>query len=171
VTWVVARRSGCSAKRDASGLAPPAAASRLRAVADQQSTASMVLAESRQLRESLDRILRSQVEPATPRANDDAAMIQACYLPAIAHAALHLSADGLEWAWPDDTDDLQRPLWPLAVAAVDLIQTAPLNLLKRCQHCRWLFLDHSRQHNRRWCSMDGCGAIVKMRRYRTRAKD
>jgi predicted RNA-binding Zn ribbon-like protein len=113
VTCVVARRSGCSAKRDASGLAPPAAASRLRAVADQQSTASMVLAESRQLRESLDRILRSQVEPATPRANDDAAMIQACYLPAIAHAALHLSADGLEWAWPDDTDDLQRPLWPL----------------------------------------------------------
>jgi predicted RNA-binding Zn ribbon-like protein len=151
-------------------LLGPAAANHLRAIADQDPTASMALAQSLQLRDSLDRILRSRTEPATRHANDDAATIQACYLPAIAHAALQLSADGLEWAWPDDTDDLQRPLWPLAVAAVDLIQTAPLDLLKRCQHCRWLFLDNSRQHNRRWCSMDGCGAIVKMRRYRTRAK-
>ena len=152
-------------------LLRPAAASHLRAVADQHPTAaSTVLADGRQFRASLDRVLRSRTGPATQRANDDAATIQAGYLPAVAHAALQLSADGLKWVWPDDADDLQRPLWPVAVAAVDLLQTAPLHLLKRCQHCRWLFLDHSRQHNRRWCSMDGCGAIVKMRRYRTRAK-
>jgi hypothetical protein len=45
-------------------------------------------------------------------------------------------------------------------------QTASLQLLAQCQHCRWLFLDTSRQHNRRWCSMNACGAIMKMRRYR-----
>ncbi|MQA78800.1 MAG: hypothetical protein GEV10_10045 [Streptosporangiales bacterium] len=29
-----------------------------------------------------------------------------------------------------------------------------------------LFLDFSRNHSRRWCSMNGCGARAKMRRYR-----
>jgi predicted RNA-binding Zn ribbon-like protein len=32
------------------------------------------------------------------------------------------------------------------------------------------FLDTSQQHNRRWCGMDDCGAIVKMRRYRAKGR-
>src|SRR4051812_40189056 len=60
-------------------LLRPAAASHLRAVAGQHHTAPMVLARSLQLRDSLDRILRSRTEPATQRANDDAATIQAGY--------------------------------------------------------------------------------------------
>lgn len=43
--------------------------------------------------------------------------------------------------------------------------------LKVCARdsCRWAFFDHSRNRSGRWCSMAGCGNIVKMRRaYRTR---
>jgi predicted RNA-binding Zn ribbon-like protein len=43
--------------------------------------------------------------------------------------------------------------------------------LKVCARdsCRWAFYDASRNRSGRWCSMAGCGNIVKMRRaYRTR---
>ncbi len=70
--------------------------------------------------------------------------------------------DPYAWAWerPD-------PLWPVAVAAVDLLRDPErLARVKRCAQCSWLFLDRSRNGSRRWCSMGECGAQVKMRRYR-----
>jgi len=67
-----------------------------------------------------------------------------------------------------DGDHLERPLWPLAVAALDLLRSGPLDRLKACEGCPWLFLDTSRNRSRRWCSMDDCGSRRKMRRYRAR---
>jgi predicted RNA-binding Zn ribbon-like protein len=62
-------------------------------------------------------------------------------------------------------------LLPAIVAAVDLLRDASrLRRLKLCGQCRWLFLDHSRNRSRRWCSMSECGAQVKMRRYRARRR-
>jgi predicted RNA-binding Zn ribbon-like protein len=57
----------------------------------------------------------------------------------------------------------------LAFAAVDLLCNVDLTRLGMCpadaDGCGWLFLDHSRNHSRRWCVMDGsCGAQVKARR-------
>ena len=69
-----------------------------------------------------------------------------------------------EW----DGDDLDRVLWPLSIAAVDLLRFGPLDRLKMCAVCRWLFLDASRNHSRRWCSMNECGGRLKMKRYRAR---
>ncbi|MCK4450409.1 MAG: CGNR zinc finger domain-containing protein, partial [Anaerolineae bacterium] len=39
--------------------------------------------------------------------------------------------------------------------------------------CDWLFVDASKNHSRRWCSMNMCGSRVKARRYyqrKTRVK-
>src|SRR5215212_9257842 len=71
-----------------------------------------------------------------------------------------------EWVWAGSHPD--RPLWPIAVAAVDLLRSDRLARLKLCGNCRWLFLDRSRNGSRRWCSMDECGVHTKMRRYRAR---
>jgi predicted RNA-binding Zn ribbon-like protein len=62
--------------------------------------------------------------------------------------------------------DPDRPLWPIAVAAVDLLRSDRLARVKQCDNCPWLFVDVSRNGSRRWCSMDECGVHVKMRRYR-----
>jgi predicted RNA-binding Zn ribbon-like protein len=59
-----------------------------------------------------------------------------------------------------------RPLWPIAVAAVDLLRSDRVARVKQCDNCPWLFVDLSRNGSRRWCSMDECGVHVKMRRYR-----
>jgi predicted RNA-binding Zn ribbon-like protein len=69
-----------------------------------------------------------------------------------------------EW----EHDGLDRILWPLSVAAVDLLRTGPLDRLKMCAVCRWLFIDASRNRSRRWCSMNECGGRLKMQRYRAR---
>ena len=34
--------------------------------------------------------------------------------------------------------------------------------------CRWLFLDTSKNHTRRWCNMRICGNRMKARRFQAR---
>ncbi|MEA2136547.1 MAG: hypothetical protein QOC68_4456 [Solirubrobacteraceae bacterium] len=71
---------------------------------------------------------------------------------------------GDPYAWDWERPD---PLWPVAVAAVDLLRSPErLARVKLCAQCSWLFVDRSRNGSRRWCSMGECGAQVKMRRYR-----
>lgn len=38
--------------------------------------------------------------------------------------------------------------------------------LKACERdaCHWAYYDTSRNRSRRWCSMQGCGNVLKMRR-------
>jgi predicted RNA-binding Zn ribbon-like protein len=57
-------------------------------------------------------------------------------------------------------------LWRLAASAIDLLTRVELDRLARCGRCRWLFVDASRSHTRPWCTMNSCGAITTMRRYR-----
>jgi predicted RNA-binding Zn ribbon-like protein len=79
-------------------------------------------------------------------------------------AARGATLSGFELAWDDDIAG------PVAAAAVDLLRHGPLERLKLCEACPWLFLDVSRNHSRRWCSMNVCGGTLKMRRYRARAR-
>jgi predicted RNA-binding Zn ribbon-like protein len=82
---------------------------------------------------------------------------------ALSHAQLE-PGDGLyRWRW--EGDDPRLPLWPPAHATVELLTQGPLDLLKPCAACRWLFLDRSKNRSRRWCSMEVCGTSAKKRRY------
>src|SRR4029453_10757591 len=82
---------------------------------------------------------------------------------ALAHGRL-VSADGhYRWSWADD-DDLRRPLWPIVHAALALATDGPIDRVKGCSSCRFLFVDESKNRSRRWCSMDDCGGRDKMRK-------
>jgi predicted RNA-binding Zn ribbon-like protein len=81
---------------------------------------------------------------------------------------------------PNATDWLRRnspkprhyePLEAIALSALELLGTADLGRLRRCQApnaCGWLFYDDTKNGSRRWCSMSHCGAFFKTRRYRNR---
>ena len=70
------------------------------------------------------------------------------------------------------------PFWPdlsidgicdrLADEAVQLLRSPLITRVGSCAGCGWLFLDVSRAHARRWCSMNACGVRDKMRRYHQR---
>ena len=155
-------------------------AERLTALAAQQpAAANRALDEVRRLRTAIDDVFR----PLAVAGRHEAGRVRAPHGPggpppdalaelvafaaeAAAHARLVSSDGGFELAW--DGDDLRRPLWPIATAAVDLLRAGPLDRLKTCANCPWLFIDRSRNRSRRWCTMDECGVHLKMRAYRAR---
>jgi predicted RNA-binding Zn ribbon-like protein len=70
------------------------------------------------------------------------------------------------------------PQWPevsvdavcdrLADEAMQLLRSPLIDRVGSCAGCGWLFVDVSRAHARRWCSMNACGVRDKMRRYHQR---
>jgi predicted RNA-binding Zn ribbon-like protein len=59
----------------------------------------------------------------------------------------------------------------LALHALNLVQSSPLQRLRRCDDgdgCGWLFLDTTRNHSRRWCSSSDCGNRDRARRHYAR---
>jgi predicted RNA-binding Zn ribbon-like protein len=86
---------------------------------------------------------------------------------AIAHAELAWDGSTYQLTWTDTTR-LDAMLWPVGLAAGDLITSPQLARLKKCAGCPWLFLDQSKNLSRRWCAMNDCGTHEKIRRYVTR---
>lgn len=45
--------------------------------------------------------------------------------------------------------------------------------IKVCEnpHCRWIFYDETKSRTRRYCSIDKCANLMKMRRFRARQKE
>lgn len=86
---------------------------------------------------------------------------------ALGRAELVRADGGFHWSWARD-HDLARPLRPVVHAAVALLTAGPLQRIKRCDGCRWLFIDESKNRSRRWCAMEDCGTAEKVRRYLAR---
>jgi predicted RNA-binding Zn ribbon-like protein len=126
--------------------------------------AARVLEEIRRLRAALDDILRCRLG-GDPVEEGPLEAIRSAYAEAVGHATLADRGTSFRLGW-DGAKSVRWPLWVVAGAALDLLADAPLDRLGRCEHCRWLYLDHSRNHSRRWCSMNSCGAVAKMRRHR-----
>jgi predicted RNA-binding Zn ribbon-like protein len=76
----------------------------------------------------------------------------------------------LRWSWRRDERDAALPIWALAHAARALLVSPEMERVRACEAetCRWLFLDTSKSHTRRWCKMKVCGNRMKARRYQTR---
>lgn len=116
-----------------------------------------------ELRTALDRLLRAHLD-GRPGDSGSERTVREFYAEAVGRGSLHLDDSRFELVWI--RSHRRRPLWILAAAAVDLLTGDQLGRLTHCGRCRWLFLDLSRSHTRRWCTMNSCGAITKMRRYR-----
>ena len=122
-----------------------------------------LLVEARELRAAVYDVFRAVAEGREP-AQDRLAAIAAVHAAAVARARLVPAGGRFDLAWDGEV------IGPLAAAAVDLLRHGPLDRVKLCDGCPWLFLDTSRNHSRRWCSMNECGGRLKMRRYRARRR-
>jgi predicted RNA-binding Zn ribbon-like protein len=119
-------------------------------------------------RDSLDHLFRAVAHGETPAAADLARLARD-EADGLGHARLIEADGGVRWSWADDTG-LDRPLWPIVHAALGLVLDGPLDRVKGCATCSFLFVDESRNRSRRWCSMDDCGTRAKMRSYVTRRR-
>jgi predicted RNA-binding Zn ribbon-like protein len=87
------------------------------------------------------------------------------------HVQLISSRAGFSLGW-DDEPSLESISRLIVDSAIHLLTSENIKRVHRCagDGCDWLFLDSSRNHLRRWCSMDECGNRAKMRRRQRRKK-
>ena len=131
--------------------------------------AKEVLRRGIALREAMWRFFEARVA-GRPSQSNDLALVNQEIGDALSHARVVAQDNGFTWGW-DDEGSLDRPLWPIARSAADLISSPDaLAQLRECasETCEWLFLDRSRNHTRRWCDMNDCGGRAKVRRFRAK---
>jgi predicted RNA-binding Zn ribbon-like protein len=125
-----------------------------------------------QLREALYRIF-SHLYAGEPVLEADLELLNHVVRQAMSHLEL-ASLDGtMQWIWSPDLDDINRILWPVARAAALLLTSDRVSLVRECEDdrgCGSLFIDQTKNHSRRWCSMESCGNRAKARRHYSRVK-
>ncbi|HEU4540845.1 MAG TPA: ABATE domain-containing protein [Jiangellaceae bacterium] len=116
----------------------------------------------RALRELLARVFLATADHKTPDAAD-IDRLGALATDAAARRRLHFpeGADAATWTHgrPSLVDQLALP------AAEILTSVDVLRRVSACDECRWLYLDTTRNHTRRWCDPADCGNRARQRRH------
>ncbi len=137
------------------------AAERLRsAAAHRPEEAEAVRARAVRLRSAIVRVFTGWVLGEEPRTEDMAAINREL----VARRAVP-AGDGFAWDWSGNDGALDRPLWPLAQSAAELLISDDLANVDQCaaKGCFQLFV--RRNPRRRWCDMSACGNRLKSARY------
>jgi predicted RNA-binding Zn ribbon-like protein len=143
-------------------------AGRLARTVDEK-TAQRVLASTVELREALAAVLYSRIDGGKAPGGE-MEKLEWHFQAAALHRRLLAGASHWYWSWSGAERKAEIPLWILAQAAADLLVSSDAELIKDCGDptCRWLFLDTSKNHTRRWCDMKTCGNRMKARRHQAR---
>jgi len=126
-----------------------------------------VLSECRELREAIAEVFYAGLDGCAPSA---AALktLERQFQAARAHRKLSWNQSRLKWDWAGAETEAALPLWLLALSASRLMISEEMRKVRACgsPECRWLFLDTSKNHTRRWCDMKICGNRMKARRFK-----
>jgi predicted RNA-binding Zn ribbon-like protein len=138
--------------------------------------ANRVLRSARELREALAAVLHAAAQQRTPAAADVELLEQRFREAEPPRQLQWVTTDSggrpaLRWQWrADQVKAAGFPVWLVAQAASHLMLSDALERVRACEadSCRWLFLDTSKNHTRRWCNMKVCGNRAKARRFQER---
>lgn len=125
-----------------------------------------------QARETIYRIFSNHYT-GKPSSEIDLDYLNALVHEAITHRQLMPTNGSFEWKWKPDGQELNLILWEVAYAAAELLTSDKVARVRECEDdrgCGYLFIDMSKNHSRRWCSMESCGNRAKARRHYSRSK-
>ncbi len=158
------------------GILQEEEAQKLLHIAEQHpQVASNIVHKAMDLREAVYRIFYNISEETRPDA-DDMALLNNALARAMSHACIVEEGEGdhFRWDWfvKSEAERLERVNWLISRSAADLLTSDKLHGVRACaaEDCRWLFLDTSKNHSRRWCDMETCGNQAKARRHYRRSK-
>ncbi len=109
----------------------------------------------------------SEIPPA------DLEFLNSMIYQAMSHRRLVPEGDEFHWEWDSQCDEPNVVLWKVALAAGDLLSSNEVTRVRECEDdrgCGYLFIDQSKNHSRRWCSMESCGNRAKAQRHYSRSK-
>jgi len=138
--------------------------------------AARALRSARELREAMAAAFYGNVERRPPPAAD-IRTLERHFLASERHRELHWQEaaarngqPAMAWQWGRFEKEAELPVWILAERARQLMLSDAMERVRACgaDTCRWLFLDTSKNHTRRWCNMKVCGNRMKARRFQAR---
>jgi predicted RNA-binding Zn ribbon-like protein len=138
--------------------------------------AARALRAAREFREALAAVLYAGVA-GRPPASADVLLLERRFQDASRHRELcwqrtvaNTRPALVSWQWGRFARQADLPLWTLAQSASELVLSQAMERVRACgaATCRWLFLDTSKNHTRRWCDMKVCGNRMKARRFQAR---
>ena len=151
------------------GLLNSLEARRLKRAA-QESNTQQALKQAKELREALFAVFTAASHSAPP---PDTALELLNRWLADSHPARLVAWEDAHFVWQTEGGVLESttPLGRIAETAAELLTSPDVHHIKECgsSTCRWLFLDRTRNHSRRWCDMRTCGNRIKARRFRDRS--
>ena len=132
-----------------------------------ESAAADALVACRELREAAADVLYAAVDDRTP-GGSQIKSLDRFFKEAREHQRLAWSGSRLVWEWPASECVAELPFWMLSLSTAHLLTSGDMGRLRACEKpdCRWLFLDTSKNHTRRWCDMKICGNRMKARRFK-----
>jgi predicted RNA-binding Zn ribbon-like protein len=92
---------------------------------------------------------------------------------ALAHLQLIPEDGRMVWEWTPGNQGIDIILWSVGRSAAELLTSEKADWVRECEDdrgCGYLFIDQSKNHSRRWCSMESCGNRAKARRHYTKVK-
>ncbi len=132
---------------------------------------NFALSQAKELREAFASVAYQQVD-GKPLSAKPLAILEKYFREAAEHRYLTREGSRVVWRWRGIEKDAAAPVWLLAQAAEDFLVSGDGARLRCCasDSCRWLFLDTSKNHTRRWCDMKVCGNRMKARRFYAKAR-
>ena len=161
------------------GLVPGAVVTRFGRTAKRKEL-DRVARQARALREWFRELVRSSAgRPLVPGAVRELARLNQLLArdetyrqlePAPAARAKSQTANVVQWRSERRWRTADALLEPVAEAIGDFLCRADFRYVRRCERCTLWFLDVSRGHGRRWCSMAVCGNRAKAANHRARGR-
>jgi predicted RNA-binding Zn ribbon-like protein len=159
---------------EAAAVLSPDQADRSRRMAQKQpQMARAAFDRAIQLREAIYRLFVDVSKQGAFHAKD-LALLNEALSESLSHLQVVASSAGFEWGWAESFVDFNQILWPVARSAGDLLTSDKLERVRKCadeRGCGYLFVDTSRNHSRRWCSMESCGNRAKAHRHYRRQQE
>jgi len=123
--------------------------------------------------EDLERVVRLRDELRTAFITHDPRRVAELTDSWLRGTTWHLAVDHerLEMTFRPDTLDYDCAIAPMLIDALDMVRTG-IDRVRECasDRCSLIYLDASRNHSRRWCSMERCGSRAKAHAYYERHK-
>ena len=158
------------------GILTPAQADRLFAWSEADpGEAQRVLEAAVELREAMyavfSAVMAKRAVPASALA-----LLNGYIQLAAQHVSLAPANGGFAWRYDNHADSaggFETLLWPIVRSAAELLASDHLSFVRACSSktCQWFFLDTSKNHRRRWCSMKLCGNRAKVRKFYQRQRE
>jgi predicted RNA-binding Zn ribbon-like protein len=118
-------------------------------------------------RDVIYRMLTAIAAGETPN-NSDMRKFNQALAEGLEKTVITTTTSGFEWNWDNSKRTFDQMLWPILRATAELLTSQDIKQVGQCaddRGCGYLFYDTSRNHSRRWCSMDSCGNRAKAKRH------